>query len=505
MGLPRTLAVFTALALVLSTVLGSAVGDLGAFRYPHFIITGFALWAGLTCQERHPLGPAHLVTAASLLWCVWTSFSRHLGFGINGVDFSIFDWQVASTATGNFGYSPIYEVNHFAVHPTFLLLALVPFHALAPSPYWLLLLGALSVWAGIFPLRRILRVLMGPDTDGLFELLIILAWLDNAWTGRLLNAGFRIESLTPFLLLWFVAGWLEKKRWLVVGATVALLLVKEDLALILPAFAIAASLRDRPMRALAATVTACSVVWLWLYVAKLQPALASAGPTYLSFWADFGSTPKTIVLGVVMHPLRFAQLMITSGWWTIALPSLFLPFLSFRALAGMLPTIVMLGASSNPSMHEYWTYYPVAMVPFVLLGIIEARAKGGRWANAALVAAGIMPLFWYGYARSIAPKLDLERAVQSQLEQSNAAPRIVVQTILFPHVGYGKNVRPLLSHDDLRASEGDVFLLAPALDSWPFEFDAPAKFATRLGECGERSSDPSGLETIRITKPCDAR
>lgn len=288
-------------------------------------------------------------------------------------------------------------------------------------------------------------------------------------------------------------------------ATISLLLVKEDVALILPAFAIAASLRDRSMRALAATVTASSVFWLWLYVAKLQPALASAGPTYLSFWADFGSTPKAIVLGVVTHPLRFAQLMATSGWWTIALPSLFLPFLSFRALAGMAPTLVMLGASSNPSMHDYWTYYPVALVPFVLLGIIEARAKGGRWAIAALIAAGLMPLFWYGYARSVATKLELERALQAQVIRSGSAPRIVVQTILFPHVGYGKNLRPFLSHDDLRASEGDVFLLAPALDSWPFEFDAPAKFASRLGECGERSSDSSGLETIKITKPCDAR
>lgn len=171
----------------------------------------------------------------------------------------------------------------------------------------------------------------------------------------------------------------------------------------------------------------------------------------------------------------------------------------------MAPTLVMLGASSNPSMHDYWTYYPVALVPFVLLGIIEARAKGGRWAIAALIAAGLMPLFWYGYARSVAPKLELERALQAQVIRSGSAPRIVVQTILFPHVGYGKNLRPFLSHDDLRASEGDVFLLAPALDSWPFEFDAPAKFATRLAECGERSTDSSGLETIRITKPCDAR
>lgn len=488
----------------MSSFAAQAFGDSGSFRYFHILLVVILFFSSFTRKQGTRLD-LQVTMAASLFWCLHVSATRFAGFAINGVDFSIFDWQIASTAAGNFGYSPIYDVNHFAVHPTFLLLALVPFHALAPSPYWLLGLGALSIWAGIFPLRRLLRAVLGEKPDPAFELLIVLAWLDNAWTGRLLNAGFRIESLTPPLLLLFLAAWFEKKRWLVIVSTLALLMVKEDVALVLPAFAIAASMRDRELRRVAAAVTLCSGGWLWLYVAKIQPALASAGPTYLSFWSDFGSTPKGIVVGVLKHPFRFAELMATSAWWTVAAPSLFLPFLSFRALAGMLPTLVMLGASSNPSMHDYWTYYPVALVPFVLLGIIEARARGGRWAIAALIAAGTMPLFWYGYARAIAPRFELATALEEQRTRAETAPRVVVQTILFPHVGYKQNLRPFLSPDDLLAKPGDVYLLAPDLDSWPFEYDAPRGFSTRLAACGQRTIDPSGLETITIETVCDAR
>lgn len=224
-----------------------------------------------------------------------------------------------------------------------------------------------------------------------------------------------------------IVGWVEKRPVITLVATVAALLVKEDAALIISSFVIGAALADRAQGRLAAAATTLCLGWLGLDVGKIQPALVSAGPTYLGFWTDFGDTPGRIVLGLVTHPLRFLSLLATSGWWTVALPGLFLPFLSLRALAGMAPTLVMLGASSNPSMHDYMTYYPVGLVPFALLGIVEARRRGGRWALAALVAVGALPLFWYGYARSVTPRLELERAVKSTIARTAAAPRVVVQ------------------------------------------------------------------------------
>lgn len=108
-------------------------------------------------------------------------------------------------------------------------------------------------------------------------------------------------------------------------------------------------------------------------------------------------------------------------------------------------------------------------------------------------------LFWVGLKH---PALDLAGA---RGIVTVTAPRVVVQTILFPHVGYKQNLRPFLSPDDLLAKPGDVYLLAPDLDSWPFEYDAPRGFSTRLAACGQRTIDPSGLETITIETVCDAR
>ena len=370
------------------------------------------------------------------LWAVCCAGSHFLAFQINGVDFSIFEWMVGSTARGHFGYSRIYELNHFGVHSTFVLLLLVPVYALASSPWVLLIAGATLIWAGVFPLRRLAGWAHGGPHGGL-ELVAMAAWLGNPWLGGLLNVGFRIESLLPVLTLWFLVGWVEGRRWLWVGAMVGLWLSKEDSCLFLTSFACVAALVERHRARAALAIAVGSLAWLAVYSQVVQPALLGHPPAYLAFWSEFGDTMPSVVVGMLSHPLTLAGRVLTSHWWALALPALLVPFASPRALGGMAPTLLLLGAATYEPMHRYEMYYPVGLIAFTLFAALDVwrRTHAARARTWVFVSLLTLPLFWGSYARVV--PIDWGRLQTLEVVRRELATegRLCVQNVLFPHLG----------------------------------------------------------------------
>jgi uncharacterized membrane protein len=402
------------------------------------------------------------------VWALTCGATHLYSFSISGTDFSVFEWMVGSTHQGHFGYSRIYDLNHFGVHSTFLMLALVPFHALFHSPWVLLVAGSTLVWAGLFPLRRLVRWAHGAAHGGL-ELIAMVAWLGNPWAGKLINSGFRIESLVPVLTLWFLVGWVEARGWLSGLAMVGLWFSKEDTTLFLLAFAVGAALVERPRWRGALVVAVGSLGWLGVYVKLVQPALLGQPPMYTTFWSDFGDTLPRVVVGMLQRPLEVAKRVITSGWWTVLLPALLLPLRSPRAALAMAPVIVLLGAASYDQMHSFATYYPTPLLAFVLFGALEVWRQHPT--ARALVVASLLawPLFWGGYAR--AEPIDWERL--RGLEEVKAfiskEPVICVQDVIFPHMGVDDRLHPFgepglcIDHPEM------TIVLNPELNTWPHE------------------------------------
>jgi len=463
------------------------VGEPLAFRNLQYGLSALALagWLFDRAGWATPLsrGAWLAVLVASLLWCEATSLSRFLAFQVNGVDFSTFDWMLVNTARGHFGYSPIYSatrsgVNHFGVHSSFLLLALVPLEALAPSPLWLVLLGPLAVWAGVFPLRRLVRWSSG-EHGGLL-LAAILAFVANAWVGRLVSQAFRIESLVPALSLWFLVGWVERRPAWWAPAAVALLLTKEDAALFLAAFAAGAALVERPRwRGAVALVVGCAG-WLVLYTRVLQPLLLGRPPTYLGFWSEFGDTLPAVVAGQLTHPLLVLRKLLSSGLWMFFLPLAALPWASPRAAAAMAPTVWLLGTATYDLMHAFENYYPAPLVAFALFGVLDvlrrwrAAAEPARWREGlALAALLAFPLVAGGYCKVVPVDWSRREGLAQVREAIAGAPRVCVQTAIFPHLGYGP-LEPLL--DPACADvPGTLTVANPGLATWfwaPGEFDA---------------------------------
>ncbi len=317
---------------------------------------------------------------------------------------------------------------------------------------WLMLIGPAALWAGLFPLRRLVRWSAGGSEPGLLFLAAALAYVASAWMGRMVEAGFRIESLLPVFTLWFLVGWVEKKPAVWVAAAAALLLTKEDAALGLACFGLVERRRE------GFALAAASLAFLGVYVGLVQPALAGHAPSYVAFWSDFGDSLPHVAVGVLTHPIAALARLSTSGVWLFFAPMLLLPWASKRAAAAMAPTVLLLGVATYEQMHRFRGYYPIPLVAFAVFGVLEVRSRWPKLEGAALVALLLFPLFTRGYARSIAVDFDRLRAV-------DAVPHTgLVQTALFPHLGYDPGLRPLISLDGVT----QPFLVNPSVDPYPF-------------------------------------
>lgn len=467
-----------AVAMLVAGVLGPFVGELVSFRVPQLVISGLLVagWWRRPVDFTLALDPRawRLLLIASFVWLQLVALTWFFGFRVNGVEFSIFDWMLESTHRGRFGYSPISDVNHFGVHSSFILLLWVPLHELYDSPLWLVVSAPLVVWLGIFPLRRLVRLSCG-GPHGALELAAVLLWVSNAWMGRSLESGFRPELLLPLLTLWFLVGWIERNDEIVGLSLVSLLCTKEDSVFFVLGFVVLATLVERWRWRQALLLTVVCVGWLALYVGLLQPRLT--GHTHAGAWAawsDFGTTPRTVVMGMLDHPWTVLTKVATSRWWVFFLPLLLIPFRSVRAVGGLAPTVVLLGASNFPMMRELGGAYALPLLAFSVFGVLDVWAvwrtsRAAKWGEGVvLVAFALFAGIGSGSPRAIPVRLQVHGQLQRAWDEAKRAPIVCAQTALFPHLGYSRRLMPLSNLDCLRRP-GAVALVHPDMDAFPHE------------------------------------
>jgi uncharacterized membrane protein len=470
--------VVAAVAMVVAALLGPFIGDAASFRYPQLVISVLLVagWWKRPVDFTLAMSPRawRLLLLGSFFWLQVVALTWFFSFRVNGVDFSIFDWMLESTHHGRLGYSPIYEVNHFGVHSSFILLLWVPLHELVDSPLWLVMSAPLVVWLGVFPLRRLVRLSSG-GPHGALELAAVLLWVSNVWMGRSLHEGFRPELLLPLLTLWFLVGWLERNDEIVGLSLVSLLCTKEDSVLFVVGFVLVATLVERWRWKQALLIIFVSVGWLTLYVGLLQPRLSGhTQASYWGFWSDFGATPRTVAVGMLTHPWSVAVKVATSRWWAFFLPFLLLPFRSVRAVGGLTPTVLLLGAANYEMMREYGGYYPLPLLAFSVLGVLDAWAvwrtsRSAKWGEGlVLVAFTLFATIGAGYPRTVHVQLEVHRQLQRAWDEAKTAPIVCVQTALFPHLGYSKRLMPLSDLDCIRRP-GAVALVHLGMDSLPYD------------------------------------
>ena len=248
---------------------------------------------------------------------------------------------------------------------------------------------------------------------------------------------------------------------------------------------------------------------LGVYYTYLLPRLRAGGvPFYANYWASYGATPGQALVGLLHAPGRVLRRTFTSGFFSrVLVPHLFLPLVGWRWTLGIIPIVLLYGASDNEQLRSYGIYYAIVLVPFLVIGTAAGALAvtqrlfknhiGARLVAATAMVLGALLAGITNAGYSLRPWRAEIAATPLAIAQLAAEPVVLVQSGLYPHAGYDRRIQ-LLTPEALTSPQnaGGTVLLAPAISAWPISSDAVASLA-RLAPIG---SMPRGLVAVRLPK-----
>ena len=445
----------------------------------------------------------------------WFVLTRFRSGDINAIDFTVYyERPNFQTLHGR----PLYVESAddpqrayrslFAVHAHWIMLPLALFYGVWASPLWLLALSVVAVVAGaIYTLRVAQRIGAG----GALASASALAFVFNANTARTLNFGFHVEVLYAWFLPWMIYEGVRRRWQMFLLAALLVVSVKEDAVLLLIAVVVSLLLFHR--RALSRRELAVLFAPLVLAVANLAffyrflvPRLsATKTPFYANYWSNYGPTVVAAIAGMVRRPVDVWSSTIRSAFLTqVMTPHAFLPFVGWPWFIGIVPIVLLYGASANEQLRSFGLYYAVPVVPFLTLSAADgARRLADRFGThrgaaravaAAVILVGALLAGVSNAGYTLRPWRPEVGAVPRMLRELRGERSVLVQSALYPHAGYDERVQ-LLTPESLRdpRSAGAALLLAPDLSAYPLSA-AELGALSRLRSVAE---SPEGLLVVR--------
>jgi uncharacterized membrane protein len=499
------------LAVVLLAGLLAAVLIVRPWRWPRSDWEALANWA----PTSRVIWIAALVVGAVLFWVVLTRFRAG---EINAVDFTVYyDRPNYQTLQGRWLFvesadDPLRaQQSYLSVHAHWIMLPLAGFYAIHPTPLWML---GLSVAAVVVGAVYVLRILQLVGLGGLVATASALAFLMNDNTARTLIYGFHVEVLYAWFIPWLLFAGLSQQRGKFLLAAVACAAVKEDAFLPLAAASLTLALiRGRLMRwreVLFYLIAPCAVALLnlALYYGVMLPRLRQGGAFYANYWASYGRTPRLALLGMLADPGRVVWSTLTSGLFgKVLAPHCYLPLLGWRWTLGIVPIVLLYGASDNEQLRSFGIYYAIVLVPFLVLGAAAGAMVVVRklWrdpihvqvAAAAVLVVGSLLAGITDAGYSLRPWKTETAAVPRLLDQLHAEPVVLVQSGLYPHAGYDSRTQLLtMAAVEKPENAGAAVLLAPSVSAWPL---SQAELNALTGVDPGQLAD--GIMLIRLPKP----
>jgi len=400
--------------------------------------------------------PAHSMTAsAGNRWAIAlfgiylfvfckVSWLNYASFNVHAIDFSIYNQLIAYTARGKFMYSPACGgCNHFGVHPTWVLFLIYPLHRLFDSPLFSLLLHPLLLWAAAIPLDLLAsKWVVSP-----IHKIIILFCYFNFWAvSRILMYDYHIEVFYVVLFLWLYFGYATGRNWLIWLTSLIFISVKTDAPVYMMAFGFSAIffpkyfLRsgcrfDRRQGALLALL--CFAVFI-LNIQIVIPSNSSQGavPSYLGYWAKYGSTIREIAYGALLNWSDIAKDIFRGGWISATLPFLFFPLASPATALPSLVFVVLHSASINPVVKGLAIYYSAPLIGPLFAGYLDILGRLAKWRSHAVFFTLVFTSFvGSGYLKfhRIHPNFFAFKEFTAGLDPQST---YCIQGILMPHFDY---------------------------------------------------------------------
>ena len=391
----------------------------------------------LGLRRPYVVGALALVAAAFLLG--WYRFATYRSLTM---DLAVFDQAIWKLARGHGPEVTVIGWNVFADHLSPVLLLFVPLYRVAATPLWLLLAQAISFAAGFLALPALLRA-AGVDRKLHPGFLVAYAASPLVWNALLVD--FHPTTLAvPFLLVGLTAALRDDLRTLVV-ASVALLLLRDDLGLAVAAMAVVGWTSTSSSRERRARVMVAAGGLAWVLVGGAVGSALGASRHWLPRYGYLASTPADALL----QPWRTLPRLVLGLGGVDNLTLLvacvgtlaFLPVLSPRRLllAGFVALPFL--AADDPNLHSLSFHYQAPVLPFLLLaaatGVTRLTAERARVAGRVLVPAfTVLVLLALGPLDTRSLTDETVRADDARRAVSSVGPndRVVASDQLAPHL-----------------------------------------------------------------------
>ena len=210
------------------------------------------------------------------------------------------------------------------------------------------------------------------------------------------------------------------------------------------------------------------------------------------------------LVGMCKHPRRVLHGTLTSGIFRTLQPHLFLPVVGWRWSLGILPLVVLYGASANAQVRAFGIYYAMVLVPFMAVAAatgalslsrrLVSREGYARLAAACALIVGAVLVGSGNRGYSLRPWKPEIAAVRGAVAALGGEEIVLVQSGLFPHAGYSEHLL-LLTPQTLAdpRNAGAVVLLAPSVGAYPYRTD---ELSPLLQLPSDRAMPP-GLVAVR--------
>ena len=326
---------------------------------------------------------------------------------------------------------------------------LTPLFAVFPHPMTFVAVQTLAFATMPFTAWRIARRL---EIERPAAICLALATVLTPATMSIGIYEFHPEALAAPLLLLLIEARLAERRWRFWLWFVAVLSVKENMALLLVAFcAVWTVLDGKRGRAwlLRWDVVPLGVAaaWLVIFGKVISPALNAGNVDYLQLYGHLGKSGGDIMVKFFTEPSRLFKALhvaLTHGNMLPALlvPFLLLPLLRPRWLLIAGPLLAQHLLSWRYSEWSLGAHYPAPFIPLFWIAAAEAmtRIRAQKTVAAVLLAACVLAHFRWGPAPELAGELPRLAAILEEREWKaqmlRAVPESASVTAAVPYLSH---------------------------------------------------------------------
>ena len=417
------------------------------------------------------------MAGAMLLLYLDAAWTQHLSFHTFSHDFSMIDEALMPHPGRPLLYSPLLGRSFLSEHFSPILLLLVPLHALVRSPWLLVTLQPVALWASVVTLRPILTRLGVSGAAG--NVACLVCFNHPVQIATLLYL-FHMECFLPLFVFAMVLAYLRGSIWMYAAAVALTLAVKEDAGLYVAGFGLYAALGDR-RRALGLLTAAAGIAWTAFAIRVGMPAMGGPEHAYpsLSRWSAWGRGPASILWGFLSHPGRFARALLGWSYVKFFASLLFTPFLGPACLLLFVVPWIVPATSASVQQAVLGLYYGAPLLAcsaiagaFGLASAAYRRVASPRLVLAAACAAVALSVSHLSYP-------EIPRGRGRFLHELSAIPdTAVVQAMscFYPVLGYRREKSLIAGGTELNAGYA---ILRTDETPWPLRPGEPRAIVDR--------------------------